>query len=294
MDRRISVHIITAKFLLVTFQNEYYRQIWIPEDEMKNCLHILAILLVFAMSGVYTYADVGVPESPKYTVVIGIYGAPYYSDWDSCSEGTAEGTLTGGLPFYVWTDFGDGVLAGTTNAKASGAQYDSFVYISSDSTLGVNTTIDPDVGERTPETVMASTTDELNLRSGPGTGFKVIKVLSKGTEVNYDYTFRTDTTWMYVNAGGYHGWVSGDYLRTINIKLESGAEDKANDYGDSGSNISDGGSTGELIENGGNRVPDTANDEAHRKIVAGVILICLGFAVLIAVLAIYILRNRRN
>jgi hypothetical protein len=90
---------------------------------------------------------------------------------------------------------------------------------------------------------------------------------------------------MYVNAGGASGWVSGDYLKTKTVaaadkKTESEDESKLTP-------VQDPDTTGSLQKNEGSVVED------KRRFIAGIICICAGVAILITVLAAYLL-NRRS
>lgn len=58
--------------------------------------------------------------------------------------------------------------------------------------------------------VTKSTTSDLNLRSGPGTNFGVVKVLARGTRV---HLLSTSGNWSNVEAEGLKGWVSNQYLK---------------------------------------------------------------------------------
>lgn len=54
------------------------------------------------------------------------------------------------------------------------------------------------------------TTSGLNLRSGPGTNFLIVKELSRGTRVN---ELSVSGSWSNVEVGGLKGWVSNQYLK---------------------------------------------------------------------------------
>lgn len=57
----------------------------------------------------------------------------------------------------------------------------------------------------------ASATASVNVRSGPGTGYRVIDVLQRGERVEVEYC---RSGWCFVDQGrfGPNGWVSGNYL----------------------------------------------------------------------------------
>lgn len=244
---------------------------------MRKKAIILAFAVLLTLACVPVCADHGLPSGPMYSVPVNIYGAEYYRDRASCESGNAEGTIPGGTRFYVWSDF-DTYYQGTTDANLSSDNYEELVWISSGSLGSETETISPDAGQKTDSVKKAVATDELNLRCGPGTGFKVIKVLSKNTELTYDHTFDTDTTWMYVDAGGTSGWACGDYLMT------TGADEAVSEPA---------AQTGS-----GPAAPETpaAQETAQDKrgVVAGIILICVGVAILVAAFALYYLNRKKK
>lgn len=245
--------------------------------KMRKKALILACAMFLSLASVPAYADHGMPSEPLYTVALNIYGADYYSDYTNVENNSASGKLPGGTAFYVWSDYyEDGRLWGTTNANAGTEQSDTFVYIYRSDVVSDTEPVSPEVGQKEAASVHAVTDDELNLRCGPGTGFKSLKVLDKGTEVTYDYTFTTDTKWMYVQAAGVSGWVCGDYLKTVE-STESGSEPS--------------------VQN--TVAPPVDTDTAEpvqdkRGIVAGIVLICIGVAVLIAAFVLYYLRKKKK
>lgn len=245
---------------------------------MRKKAIILAFAMLLTLACIPAYADHGMPMEPSYTVAISIYGAKYYRDQADFQSGASSGSIPGGVKFYVWEDFDQGWLLGTDNANLGNSEQDQFVYISSSDVVSESESISPDVGQKTESEMKAVTTDELNLRCGPGTGFKVMKVLNNNTELTYDYTFQTDTTWMYVNAGGERGWVSGDYLRTTG-SAQNVSEPPAQP--DSGTAVT-----------GNSAVQDPVKDK--RGIVAGIILICVGIAVLIAAFVLYYMKKKKK
>ena len=246
---------------------------------MRKKAIILAFAMLLTLACIPAYADHGVPTGPMYTVTINIYGTKYYRTYPDYDNGVEGGTIPGGSKFYVWADYyGNGSLSGTTDPNVSEYQEGALVYISRNDLVSEDESISPDVGQKTESEMKAVTTDELNLRCGPGTGFKVMKVLNNNTELTYDYTFQTDTTWMYVNAGGERGWVSGDYLRTTG-SAQTVSEPPAQP--DSGTAVT-----------GTPAVQDPAKDK--RGIVAGIILICVGIAVLIAAFVLYYMKKKKK
>ena len=252
---------------------------------MKKKILIITSALLLALTCVPVYADHGMPIEPSYTAAISIYGADYYREYQDYENGNVSGRLDGGTRFYVWEDYNNGWILGTENANASSDDYESFVYISPNDLVNESTTISPDVGEKEASPVKAITTDELNVRSGPGIGFKVLKILKKDTELTYDYTFNTYTKWMYVQADGTQGWVSGDYLRTITAPDVS-AETNNTQTSEPAVTKQEPAATEQETQS------TAAADK--RTAVAGIILICVGVAVLIAAFVLYYLRQNKR
>lgn len=54
-------------------------------------------------------------------------------------------------------------------------------------------------------------TGNVNVRSGPGTGYAVVDVLRRGERVDVEYC---RGNWCFVEKRGPDGWVSANYLRT--------------------------------------------------------------------------------
>ena len=259
---------------------------------MKKLAMILTTVMLLAVSGIPAFADMGAPENPEFTVTIGIYGTDYYSDYDDYENGRVGGKIPGGSKFYVWESLDSGAYYGTVNGKASYNSDGSFVFIKSSDIISGSERIPPEVGEKTENTVSAETTDDLNLRCGPGVGFKSLKVLDKGTKVEYDYTFETDTTWMYVDTGSLEGWVCGDYLKTTGISDTTTTQEETTDKEDVTENGSD---QSEAGQNEAEATTEPAKaGEISKTFVAGIILVCVGAAILIAALAFYLLNNRRK
>jgi uncharacterized protein YgiM (DUF1202 family) len=75
--------------------------------------------------------------------------------------------------------------------------------------LDSSTTPPPPV---TPPTRLATTTDNVNLRTGPGLTFSVIRVVPVRTEVTL--TGQEDNGFRSVSVAGQPGWIASDYLTT--------------------------------------------------------------------------------
>lgn len=65
----------------------------------------------------------------------------------------------------------------------------------------------------------SKTTEAVNLRTGPGTKYKSLGILSMGTRFNH-YCMTKDFTWFYGKVGtgpnkGKKGWVNGHYMKEI-------------------------------------------------------------------------------
>lgn len=68
----------------------------------------------------------------------------------------------------------------------------------------------------------ASVTVDLNVRSGPATSYDKIGSVPNGTTVSLLGRFRVGNTYWYkINFGGGAGYVSGDYMKAFNIKLDA-------------------------------------------------------------------------
>ncbi len=59
----------------------------------------------------------------------------------------------------------------------------------------------------------AYATSHLNVRSGPGTGYRAVDVLARGQVVDVQYC---KGSWCYVTKPGPDGWVSANYLASVN------------------------------------------------------------------------------
>ena len=70
----------------------------------------------------------------------------------------------------------------------------------------------PPVAKPSPTKPTHEATSNLNMRSGPGTNTKIVKVLRNGTDV---IELKRQGTWSQVKAGTSTGWVSSSYLRVI-------------------------------------------------------------------------------
>lgn len=249
---------------------------------------LLSMVLILSCSLVAT-ADMGMPSTLLYTVAIKIEGAEYYDGYTDFDDGIVGGRIDGGQPFYVWSEysFEDGRkgLYGTTDPNMDPSKTpdadDYFVVIAPGDTCDPGTNIAPEFGNTEDETTTATTTDNLNLRCGPGTGFSVVLVLDKGTDIDYNCTIDTDTSWAYTNYNGKAGWVSRDYLKTKSKKkieatkqkeepAEADDEDKSKDE---------------------DKDEDDDSKKSGKEKVIGIVLISLGAAIIVAVIAAYLLKK---
>lgn len=64
--------------------------------------------------------------------------------------------------------------------------------------------------EREELSIVMVTTDEVNLRAGPGTSFGVLAVIPSGTEVAANTDL--ESGFLQVSASGKQGWISAEYL----------------------------------------------------------------------------------
>ena len=155
---------------------------------MKRIIVTFAIIAALLISSVPVYADMGIPTTAEFTVAIRLDGCSAYEDTSDLDSNMPSKYLDGGVAFYVYNNF-DGFYYGTTESAKDPQHYENFVYVRPEDTISSDTEVDSDSGEDTGYTIEADTTDELNLRTGPGLGFKVKKVLKKGTGVTYTHTF---------------------------------------------------------------------------------------------------------
>lgn len=65
------------------------------------------------------------------------------------------------------------------------------------------------LGTQAASAAVAYASNELNVRSGPGTGYGVVDVLVRGEAVDVN---RCSGTWCFVEKSGADGWVSAKYL----------------------------------------------------------------------------------
>lgn len=68
------------------------------------------------------------------------------------------------------------------------------------------------------------TVDYLNVRSGRGTGYSVMCVLTKGTAVNL---LEKDGSWYKINVNGKNGWISADYVKVTGASAATTASTTA-------------------------------------------------------------------
>ena len=250
---------------------------------MKRIIVTFAIIATMLICSMPVYADMGIPTTAEFTVAIRLDGCNAYEDTSDLNSNMPSKYLDGGVAFYVYNDF-DGFYYGTTETAKDPQHMENFVYVRPEDTINSDTEVDSDSGEDTGYTIEADTTDELNLRTGPGIGFKVKKVLKKGTGVTYTHTFQGDGEWAYVSSGSDYGWVSVKYLNIKN-KTERGAEPSTNVENQDTDEEENFGEN-EMLED------DKAKASDNKYLVAGVICICLGAAILIASIAYYLLKKR--
>lgn len=71
----------------------------------------------------------------------------------------------------------------------------------------------PTPGGAVPTTMVAYTTNDLNLRTGAGTGYPAIAVMPRGSAMNVAYC-EASQNWCFGNWNGIQGWASARYLST--------------------------------------------------------------------------------
>lgn len=230
-------------------------------------ISIMLFMVMAFMGASPACADVGVPQEVLYTVCLNVQGADYY---DSYEDSVPAGRLSGGQKFYVWADHIEGYYQGTTDVSAGADQFEDFVYIRVSDTCSSDELVSPEIGQSTGETIHAVTTDRVNMRCGPGVGFEELDVLEKGTKVDYEYTYDTDSTWAYASAKGKRGWVSSSYLGRVKETTTQENTEATTVY-----------STDE-------------RSGSNRGFVIGMVLICIGAAIAIAGLVALLLSRHKS
>ena len=242
---------------------------------MKKKLIVLITAVILTVATAVSYADMGIPTSPLYTVVTHVNGTHYFA-FDSNGDRT-EGMLYGGQTFYVWIDMDEDYYVGTTNPNATMEDPDDegyFVSIPKYEVMNASDTVSPDMGTYLDDPVRTVSTESLTVRCGPGYGFNILTEVEEGTRLAYDCTFTTNTAWMYVKADGVSGWVCGDYLRTMPKNKVITQPAKTN---------TDKQDEAEAEE-------DTS--ESKRTSVIGLVFICIGSAIIAAAIAYYLLSRK--
>jgi len=67
----------------------------------------------------------------------------------------------------------------------------------------------------------AVTSGNLNLRSGPGTGFSIVAVTPRGSTINV-HGCVAGTSWCAINSGGLEGWSHSNWLAGSTVPVASG------------------------------------------------------------------------
>jgi uncharacterized protein YraI len=98
----------------------------------------------------------------------------------------------------------------------------------------------PTSADAAGQTGPARATDDLNLRSGPGTGYKVLRLIPNGAQVNLNG--RMENGYQDVTYDGTPGWAHGDYLKALGSAPPSGVA-----YTSSSLNLRSGPSTGHQV-----------------------------------------------
>lgn len=261
---------------------------------MKKAAAVFVLIAVMLMSAAVVNADIGIPAEPLYDVVTDIGGIDCYKAYEDAENDTPTGEVDGGLAFHVFSEGSpEGYYWGSADPAAGPNNTDSFVYIKQIDTVSKDENIPPEVGEDTGEETEATTTDDLNMRTGPGTGFKVVEVLKKNTSLTYRYIFRNDSAgndnseWAYVSLNGKAGWVSVKYLKEKSKKEVKKEDSESAETADAPEASAE--------ESEQSAVSGEAAPASDRKIlVVGIICICIGAALLIAAVAYFLIKNRRD
>ena len=78
--------------------------------------------------------------------------------------------------------------------------------------MGMLADANPDTdGEETKQRQLKVTGGRVNIRSGPGTQYRILTVVTLGTLLNF--TAQAENGWYAVDAGGESGWISGQYVQ---------------------------------------------------------------------------------
>lgn len=256
---------------------------------MRKIISVLALLLISAACAVTAYADMGIPDKPQYMVVTNINGVYSYSSIEQVDAGQPDGSIAGGMPFYVWSTY-ENMLIGTTNANATSEDYDQAVCIKKSDTMSPSQSIPAETGTGSDETRYALTTEKLNVRCGPGTGFNVVKTLKNGSYVKYKYTYDTNTTWVYVKSDGAEGWVNGNYLKKTERRTRKSTNDNTveEDTDDEEDDEDD-----EEVTETDAKTDQKDSDNAKSYLVL-ILMVSLIGGVLMAVLAVVLLMKTRR
>lgn len=269
---------------------------------MKRIALTFITIAAMLMCTVSVYALPGIPTKAEFTKAIKVDGCSSYADVREINSNMPSGYLDGGTAFYVYKELKK-YYYGTTETAEDPKNYENFVYVQKDDTISSAEVIGPDVGEDIGETVKAKTTDLLNLRKGPGTGFDAIKVLDKGQKVTYNTTINTSGEWAYVKAGSDHGWVFTEYLEEVDdtAKAQTADKDKAeaDDSGDKAEASSEdkaGETSGDQGDQSaaGNTDKSKSSSEASTRSNLTIIIVCSCFvaALLLALIAFMLIRKK--
>lgn len=78
-----------------------------------------------------------------------------------------------------------------------------------------------------PSSATMAATANLNMRTGPGTGYQIIRVIPKGAQVS---TSASENGWFKVTYQGSTGWASGAYLVSLQAQVQAPAPSASETY----------------------------------------------------------------
>lgn len=80
--------------------------------------------------------------------------------------------------------------------------------------MGMVADANPDTdGDAAAQKQLKVTGGRVNIRSGPGTQYRIITIVTLGTQL--EYAARSDNGWYAVEVSGESGWISGKYVQTV-------------------------------------------------------------------------------
>lgn len=174
----------------------------------KRILLSLIMAMLLLLPAASAFADMGIMEIDEFSVFVGPEGYTF-SYWD---YGERTATLEMGTKIRLIGDAGPSLYGEFEyNGQNQGVLIDK-------SDIGKfiqeKENVSPEIGERLTRSVRAEVTADpwLNMRYGPASGFEVKMEVPAGSVVKYDCVYGN---WAFASFNGEHGWLSLDYLKTV-------------------------------------------------------------------------------